>query len=394
MPVGTPGFVGSRLREAREARQMTGSTLADLIGVSKGGVSSYERGHSSPRPDVLDKMVETLRFKVSFFFRPEEGLGDDGPQTIFERSRSSTTKSTRMRARHHRLWLREITQYLSQFVNLPRPNLPQAPDVVHWLAMTPDYIERTATTTRRHWNLGNGPISNVTLLNEKHGAILTMIPMNAANLDAFSTWDRVDGRPYIVLGTDNQSAFRTRFNVCHELGHLVLHRGVSPSEFDDRRYFKVIESQADRFAAAFLTPASTFSPNISIPSLEMFRTLKSRWRVSVKMMIHRARDLDIIDREEERRLYINYNRRGWNRQEPLDDTYHLEEPRLVRRAFETIIEKSVIDRAQIEADLPFNRDDIELLANLPHGYLDDKSAYTWALTEAYTWALKRREQDI
>ena len=381
MPVGSPGFVGSRLREAREARQMTGGALSELIGITASAISSYEKGHTSPSPDVLERITRALNFKTAFFLRPEESQANSSAQTIFERSRSSTTKATRKRARHHRTWLREIVQYLTRFVRLPKPNVPKVRLDANWLAMSEEDIEDAARDGRRHWNLGDGPISDVTLLTEKHGIIVTMIAMNANNLDAFSTWDDVDSRPYIALGTDTQSAFRTRFNVCHELGHLILHRDVLPREFNDQRYFKIIESQADRFAAAFLTPAATFSPDISLPTLEVFRILKPRWRTSIKMMIHRAQDLEVIDREEARRLYISYNRRGWNRREPLDEDQQLEEPRLVRRAFETIVEKSVIERSQIVAASPFNREDIEQLANLPYGYLDEDSAYTWAIEE-------------
>ena len=330
-------------------------------------------GHWSPSPEVLARITETLKYRADFFFRPETSP-DDARQTIFERSRSSTTKSTRRRAQHHRTWLREILQYLDRFVTLPAPNFPPH-------RLDSEAIEDSAKRTRRHWNLGDGPISNVTLLAEKNGVIVTMVPMNASDLDAFSTWDQNDQRPYIVLGTDIPSPFRTRFNVCHELGHLVLHREVTLPEFNDQRYFKMIEAQADRFAAAFLTPASTFSPDITVPSLDVFRTLKPRWRTSIKMMVHRAQELDIIDREEARRLYINYNRRGWNRREPLDDESEVEKPRLVRRVFEAIVDNDVLERSQIVAALPFNREDIELLANLPYGYLDDDSAYTQAIRE-------------
>ena len=360
---------------------MTGVALSELIGITASSISSYEKGHNSPSPDVLEKITKSLNFKIAFFFRPEEDHTNSAQQTIFERSRSSTTKSTRKRAQHHRTWLREIVQYLSQFIRMPEPKVPYVRHRTTWLAMSDENIEDAARDARRSWNLGDGPISNVTLLTEKHGIIVTMIDMNAKNLDAFSTWDNVDGRPYIVLGTDTQSAFRTRYSVCHELGHLILHRDVSPLEFNDQRYFKIIESQADRFAAAFLTPAATFSPDISMPSLEVFRLLKPRWRTSIKMMIHRAQDLNVIDREEARRLYISYNRRGWNRREPLDGDHQLEEPRLVRRAFETIIDRSVIERSQIVAALPFNQEEVEQLANLPYGYLDEDSAYTWAIRE-------------
>ncbi|MCY4530686.1 MAG: XRE family transcriptional regulator [Chloroflexi bacterium] len=378
MPTSSPGFVGSRLREAREVRQLTAVSLAEMVDVTPATVSAYENGHWTPSPEVLAKITETLNFRTEFFFRPGIRL-EDTRQTIFERSKSSTTKSTRRRAQHQRTWLREILQYLDQFVTLPAPNFP--PDGLDWSRLEDEAIEESARRTRRHWNLGDGPISNVTLLAEKNGIIVTMVPMNARDLSAFSTLDHDDQRPYIVLGTDIPSPFRTRFNVCHELGHLVLHRTVTPLEFQDQRYFKMIESQADRFAAALLTPASTFSPDITAPTLDVFRTLKPRWRTSIKMMVYRAQELNIIDREEARRLYINYNRRGWNRGEPLDRETEVEKPRLVRRVFEAIIDNDVLERSQIVAALPFNREDIEQLANLPHGYLDEESAYNQAIRD-------------
>lgn len=381
MPTGTPNFEGARLREAREARQLTATALAELIGVTTSAISSYEKDHNSPSADVLEKISTQLRLKTEFFLRPMEDESITASETIFERSKSTATKATRLRARHRRIWLRESLQYLTGFVKLPEPDVPDLGEGRNWMVASGEKIELAALTTRQHWRLGEGPISNVTLLTENNGVIVTSFAMNAANLDAFSTWDPVDGRPYIVLGNDGQSAFRTRFNVCHELAHLVLHRNVTPTEFEDKNLFKIIETQADKFAAAFLTPASTFSQELRRPSLDGLRALKPRWKTSIKQMIHRAQDLDIISREEARNLYINYNRRRWNIQEPLDDAQDIEEPVFVRRVFEAVIENGVIERSQLAAALPFNTDEIEELAGLPYGYLHDDSAYTWAIRQ-------------
>ena len=48
MSVGTPNFVGERLKEAREARGLTGVALADLVGVKRASISQYELGDASP----------------------------------------------------------------------------------------------------------------------------------------------------------------------------------------------------------------------------------------------------------------------------------------------------------------------------------------------------------
>ena len=376
MPEGSPGFVGGRLREARESRQITAVALAEIVGITPASISAYEKGYYTPSPEVFERITSILQFKPAFFLRPTE---DEESSAIFERSRSSATKSTRMRARHHRVWLREIVGYLAQFVSLPKPNVPSIATQTYWRGMSDSQIETCARDTRREWGLGDGPISNVTLLAENKGIVVTLIEMKDKDLDAFSVWDQVDNRPYIALGNDEQSAFRTRFNVCHELGHLVLHKNVSAPELSDPKQFKSIELQADRFAAAFLTPATTFSAEIVSPRLDLFRMLKLRWRTSIKMMIHRAHELDIINQEEARRLYINYNRRGWNLREPSDEDVKTEEPRLVRKAFEFVIDNGLVFRPQIATHLPFNIADIEQLANLPHGYLDENSPYMWAI---------------
>ena len=53
----------------------------------------------------------------------------------------------------------------------------------------------------------------------------------------------------------------------------------------------------------------------------------------------------------------------------------------MRKVFEAIVEGSVIERSQIVAALRFNREDIEQLCGLPHGYLDEESAYNQIIRE-------------
>ena len=87
----------------------------------------------------------------------------------------------------------------------------------------------------------------------------------------------------------------------------------------------------------------------------------------------------MVGEGEARRLYINYNRRGWNRAEPLDEDTEIESPRLVRRAIEVIVENRLLELYQMAVALPFNSEDIEKLATLPIGYFDEDSAYNWAI---------------
>lgn len=86
-------------------------------------------------------------------------------------------------------------------------------------------------------------------------------------------------------------------------------------------------------------------------------------------MIMRSKQLDLIDDDDARRLWINYNRRGWRTGEPLDGKLEAEEPQLIRRSFEMLMEEGVQSASQILKALPLPVADIEELADLEPGTL-------------------------
>jgi Zn-dependent peptidase ImmA (M78 family)/transcriptional regulator with XRE-family HTH domain len=369
MRSGSPGFVGARLKEAREARGLTAISLAELVGVTRQAMSQYENGDATPHPKIFQRITETLNLPSEFFLRPVKGA-EEG--TIFYRSMSAATKASRNRGERRLGWTQEIASYLRTLidfppVNFPQPDVPQEPT-----AITDRHIEEAASESRRFWGLGDGPISNVVWLLENNGAVIVRDALGAETLDAFSVWSSLDGRPYIVLSSDKESAVRSRYDCAHELGHLVLHRQVDGSRLRHSSEFRLLEDQAHRFAGAFLLPASTFADDFYVPTLDSIRVLKSKWMVSIGAMIKRARHLNLMTDEQERRLWINYNRRGWRTKEPLDDDLAIEEPRLLSRAIELVVDHALQTPTAIASSLPYHTRDIEELTGLLLGYLSDE----------------------
>jgi Zn-dependent peptidase ImmA (M78 family)/plasmid maintenance system antidote protein VapI len=368
MKPGTPGFVSARLREAMEARAVTSVALADMLGVSVSAVSQYANGHNSPAPDVTRRLSEVLNLPVHYFLRAPERL-ERG--VIFYRWMSAATKQARKRAERRYGWLREIAAFLHRFVQFPKVIFPDFGLGSDPQSISQDQIEELASRVRRHWNLGDGPISNVTWLLENHGAIVARQKLYADKLDAFSEWDRALETPYVVLGADKACAARSRFDVAHELGHMVLHRLVKEADLAKSEVFKLIEAQADRFAGAFLLPERTFSEDFFTPTLDSFCSLKSKWRVSVALMIMRAAQLGLISQEQERRLWINRTRRGWRNKEPLDDVLDPELPRFLRQSVEMLVDKKIVARHDFPFQLALPSGDIEDLLGLRPGYFDE-----------------------
>ena len=367
MSVGTPNFVGERLKEAREARGFTGDALGDVVGVGRASISQYETGKASPQFDVLFKLASVLKMPVPFFLRPPSCPEADN---LFYRSMSGATKTDRLKARRRYVWLKEMTSYLRGYVRFPQVRVPQIDVPGELVAIDTHVIEDAADRTREEWGLGNGPISDVTLLLENNGVIVSKVTLGTIYMDGFSGWDVVSNTPYIILGDDKGSAVRSRFDVAHELGHLILHRNLPPKCIHNPVDNKLIESQAYSFAKAFLLPANTFAEDLYVVSLDSLKALKSKWLVSIGAMLYRAQDLELTSGKPAKSLWVNYTRRGWRLKEPLDDELAPEYPRLLRRAFELIISKGVQLPEQILSDLCLSTSDVQELACAGEGLFE------------------------
>lgn len=364
MRLGTPQFVGERLREAREVRGITQVALGELLGVSTQAISKYEQGIASPHPNIMDKIPQTLNFPNQFFFSHfvyEE-------ETLFWRSMSATTVMARRRANHKLTWLQAISDYLQEFIEFPPVNFPSGIFPDDPIKITPRMIETAASALRKHWGLKDRPISNVTYLLENNGAIVTRIHLDADTLDAFSCWRKSQQRPYFVLGADKNVAARSRLDAAHELGHIILHRHIDQKALKNTSTFKYIENQAFRFAGAFLLPEESFVNDFVSVNLNELTSLKMKWNVSIAAMIMRASDLGIISDEQKDRLWRNYSRQGFKKKEPLDNDVEPEKPFLLKKAIQMLIEENRQDRFQICLSLPFGQSAIEEISGLPPGY--------------------------
>lgn len=364
MRPGTPGFVGERLREAREARGLSQKSLGDLLTLSRQAISQYETGEITPGPHVMQMIAERLAMPSAFFRAPYEPV-DVG--TVFYRSMASECHTERTRARRRYEWLQQLASLAREYVDfppvdLPSPDVPSDPNEISW-----DDIEEAAAQARSAWRLGDGPLGNVVWLLEGHGVIVARDEFGAVALDAFSSW--VNDLPCVVLGSDKGSAVRSRFDAAHELGHLILHRRIGTNTLNKKADFNLIERQAHRFAGAFLLPAETFADDFGTGTLDEFLAIKLKWKVAVAAMLHRAEDLQLVTPSHAQRLWRSRSRRGWSKREPYDDDIPLEQPYFLKRSFELMIEHGEVTPQELVQRIPYAPSDIETLIGLQSGIL-------------------------
>lgn len=328
-----PEFSGEKLRHARLARGMSPQDLAALAGCTRQAISYWERGERQPEIKNVVELAVALDLSVTYFAADTRGRSFAPESILTFRSFRSSTRKQRQQAEGLLSWVALCYSKIDELVELPALRLPLFEIPLDALD-DQEAIEDVASETRHQLGLGDGPIRSVVTLLENCG-VWTGEHALERQLDALSGW--VAGRP-IVLATSQVPWARSRFNLAHELGHLVMHRSVSAEEQADPEIFKRMEAQADRFAAAFLLPDRTFPAECFSLSIEALTELKKRWGASMQAMAYRMRSLDLISEGQFRTFQMRMSAAGFRRCEPLDRERAPERPTLLNRLIESVKE--------------------------------------------------------
>lgn len=308
-----------RLRVARLFSGMTQAELADRLEVAQPWVGQVEVGTRAPSRDRIVALAEVLDVRPSFFLKP---LTHEVAEDLchFRRHKTSTATARHQSAAAGTLFS-EVVDYLETQIDFP-------PDTVPGLSLSRALtVEAAAIECRKRWGLSvNRPIGSMTRAVENAGVVVTRCEVSE-QVDAFS-YSAAAGRKLIMVN-DSKGATRTRFDVAHELAHLVLHGGKATG--DDET-----EAEANRFASAFLMPAEAFAhefPRGRIDWNALVR-LKQRWGVSLAAMVMRAHELGALTAVQKLSAYKYISWQGWRKKEPAEPA--LEQPESVRLAFEAL----------------------------------------------------------
>lgn len=361
-------IIPEKLKEARLARGYTVTALAEKIGISKQTISKYELGQSSPSSETMIKYCNFLNFDINFFmFNNEDSSNNYG--TIFFRSLKSAESQVREEIKIRIKWTNYIYQYINEFIEFPKLNLPDFEEKS--LENLDLYkIEDIADKLREYWNIGKGPINNLSVLLEQNGIILCNSNINNVKVDACS--EVINNTAIFFIRTNAISACRLRFDLAHELGHLILHSEITKEELENKEILDRIEKEANMFASAFLLPREEFSNEVLALSLDHFVNLKSRWKVSIAAMIYRCKELGIFSDSQVLYLRKQISLKKWRTIEPLDDVIAIEKPKLLSNAIKLIIINNLQTKDQINKSINIPKQDLLVLSNLPLDYLDEK----------------------
>nr|WP_160003002.1 XRE family transcriptional regulator [Moraxella osloensis] len=358
-----------RLIEIRAVNGLTQEELANILGKSKGTISKWENGNANPDIQSIAKLADSFKMPIRWFTM--SSIESDNSLYQYRCSPSSTTRGIRDYARIRLKWLREISSVFEEWVDFPDLNLPPPPSRLAALNLDDLEIEQYAYKLRKLWELSDRPIEDLTGIVESNGIIVTREPVGHEGMDGVSSW--FSNRPYIWLVDDKNNYYRSRFDIAHELGHLVLHRNLlrEDCEKNTARY-KEVERQAHLFAAHFLMPRRAFTSSYRNITLDNLLIEKKYWGVSVAALIRQYHTLGIISDEYKLRLHKNYSYRRWRKNEPFDDITPPEKPRLMANTIELLLDEGGFEKTEILNKTNYGDKEVESLCALPKGFFKNQ----------------------
>ncbi|WP_329218944.1 ImmA/IrrE family metallo-endopeptidase [Streptomyces sp. NBC_01485] len=295
-------FDGKRLRLARHLAGLRKNGLADKVDKTPTAIASYEKNTKRPAPATVAQLSLALGVDPAFFLPGPVELEFSDVVAHF-RSLRSTTQLARDQALAYGLATVEVSATLERHVEFPAASVPNFE-----VKSDDDSPEEAANSLRSAWEMPLGPISHLVRSAENRGVLVVFSPPASASVDAYSFEGM--SRPVVVLNPTKRDYYRQRFDLAHELGHLVMHSDAEPGSAK-------IEAQADRFAAEFLMPGEQISELLpSKADWGKLQRLKESWGVSLQALLYRSRALGEMSEVTHRNAMMFLSSKGWRRQEP------------------------------------------------------------------------------
>jgi Zn-dependent peptidase ImmA (M78 family)/transcriptional regulator with XRE-family HTH domain len=300
-------MVSSQIRQARLAAgltqdEVTGRLAERGVTITKAGLSKYELGKSMPPASFLLTLADVLGVKPSYFLR--EPAARIEWLAFRKHSQLGVTRQEQIKSYAATVADRQFELYSLLYPD-ESPTFPEPRP-----ARTAKDAEAAAAELRALWNLGDAPIESMTQVVEDHGGIVVTWDKDAGRFDGLSAWIN-DRFPLAVINTA-VARDRSRYNLAHELGHMVMYT----ADLDDKEQ----ERLAHRFAAALLVPPDVAKRELGAKrhqlDLRELGLLKLKYGLSIQAWIRRARDLGIIAATTYSRLCILVSTRGMRTSEP------------------------------------------------------------------------------
>lgn len=314
-----------RLKQARTREKLSMEDLCSRMdcSITKQAISKYEKAQMMPTSNVLIELAKVLKVSLDFFFRPFE-VEDETFQVSFRKKSKMSNKDVealKAQIQDEAERYLEVEQILGEGGNKPLISFEAG------ILSTSEDMVLCAKKIREEWNLGTDNIANVQEMLESHGIIViyTTGPEEFFGVSGFVN----NNRPVIILNSLQPHVERRRLTALHELCHLLFNQHFDPALTNHQK-----ENLCNSFANELLLPGEVLMSRFKgcrYIAMDELNSLALIYGISIDAIIHKLKDMGIINEQRYRWINIRKN------QDPF---------------FKQLLERSVYDEKTIDHFAP------------------------------------------
>lgn len=314
-------------------RTLYGLSLDEVAGriqTTRQYVHAVENGLKQPTDNQISIFCIIFGVKRGYFSFELSSLPCE--EDVHFRKLRSTRQSDKAQTIARLGMVEKIIDTLENELNLPAVNFPSA----NQSSYTSDQINQITLKCRKHWGLGLSPIVNMNRLAESNGAFVLDLDKTVQTVDALSL---IRKRPIILRNTAKESICRKRFDIAHEIGHFILHRGKVTGD-------RQTEQEANFFASCLLLPEKAILEEFPRPVNGRFNwkalsTFKLKWKASKAACLYRAHKMGLISDAQYKNAVITLRCRGEAITEQEDCLIPDENPELIHKALSIVSDDGI-----------------------------------------------------
>lgn len=244
--------LGQRLKQMREANQITQEEAAKALRVSRTKIAQIEAGNRPINTTQLETLAQLFKRAVTDFFAPAP-MATTAPAVFFRIAEELRHEVKPAAVKPYLEVLREFTRLENLLGLEAKSKYPPQYDVTEprsvWEAI--EAGEKIAEEERQRLQLGTYPVRDIAELLETQGIRVLTIPMDEQISGVFMGDEEIG---LAIFANPEHHPIRHSFTLAHEYCHILTDRDRRTVVSSEKNEKDLVEVRANAFAAAFLLP--------------------------------------------------------------------------------------------------------------------------------------------
>lgn len=290
-------LLGKKLNGCRSRLEYTVEEVVNGTGINKDRINDFEKGILEPTGDEILILADFFKEDYKFFISNQQTSASENADKLYRQFGNEFSKEDRRRIQEF-LYLCECESDVWELLDKSKKPYQLPSEKFHFS----EEPEKIAKQVREFIGYNdNDLLGNIFDDFRKLGIHIFRRELSNSNLSGIFIQHPIAGK--CVLVNYSEDLYRQNFTLAHEVAHSIFDTDAAYNVSFTRQGDDIKEIRANRFAAAFLMPASAISKlKITTWNNEILIKLAKQFKVNIVSLLIRLQSLKLIQKSDAKKF--------------------------------------------------------------------------------------------